>query len=103
MDGWRMVIGRDSTCWNVHGRVEDWIVLRFGVIWFWIGLSQVWLLLVIHVSSSQDRRRVPSPTGFAGVLRNFCGLSVGRWTEKETDNMKFQKLFENPNNFCASL
>jgi hypothetical protein len=74
-----------------------------GYLWFWIGLSQVWLLLVIHVSSSQDRRRVPSPTGFAGVLRIFCGLSVGRWTEKEIDNMKIQKQFENPNNFCASL
>jgi hypothetical protein len=46
---------------------------------------------------------VPSPTGFAGALRSFCDSSFGKWTEEETDNMKIQKQFENPNSFCTSL
>jgi hypothetical protein len=123
MDGWRMAIGRDSTCWKVRGRVEDCIILRFGLShvlgylefrlllvmvwrsWFVVrfGISRVWLLLVMHVSSSQDRMKVPSPTGFAGALRSFCDSSFGKWTEEETDNMKIQKQFENPNSFCTSL
>jgi hypothetical protein len=75
---------------------RSWFVVRFGISW-------VWLLLVMHVSSSQDRRRVLSPTRFVGALRSFCGSSFRRWTAEETDNMKIRKQFENPNNFCTSL
>jgi hypothetical protein len=63
-----------------------WVISSFECCWLWFvvrfELSRVGLLLVMHVSSSQDRGRM--------VCRSFCDSSAGRWTEKETDNMKIQ-------------
>jgi hypothetical protein len=93
--------GRDMEGW----RIASSRVLGYRTLGWTFGLSLVLgsrgvgMLLVMHVSSSQDRRRI-GLLEFSGV---FVVLVSGDGLGRRQITWKSRNSLKNPNNFCVPL